>query len=96
MDHAIDMDMEFRLKVAELGKTKMLQAISRDVPNLIVTGTDDSDLWDCLGPVIMSLFQSDGRSVQSLTLDRSEGARDIRVHIKVSDGRADQGHDVIV
>ncbi len=79
-----DRDIELHLTVTEFGASKMLRATSQQLPNLIVTGTDDSDLWKCLNPVITSLLQAQGEDVRSISLDRSNGLRDIRVHVKVA------------
>ena len=79
-----DREVQFNLTVNEFGATKMLRATSHQFPNLIVTGTDESDLWDCLGPVITSLFKAQGDDVRALSLDRSNGLHDIRVHVKVT------------
>ena len=57
-------DVILHLTVTEFGATKMLRATSEQMPNLMVTGTDEADLWECLGPVIESLFEAQGERVQ--------------------------------
>jgi hypothetical protein len=77
-------ELNLDLIVTEFGATKMLRATSKQMPNLMVTGTDEADLWGCLGPVIESLFEAQGERVQVLTKDRSGGPRNLRVHLEVS------------
>jgi hypothetical protein len=79
-------EFDFDLDIAEFGVSKMLRATTQEIPNLIVMGTDDSDLWNCLTPVITNLFGSQGDDVRTLTLAKGAGPRNIRVHIEVSDG----------
>lgn len=75
-----DLDLE----VTPFGTAGMLFAQSPQMPNLMVTGTDDADLWDCLQPVITGLFEATGERVQVLTVDRSAGPREIKVHVELA------------
>jgi hypothetical protein len=77
-NRTFDLDLE----VTQLGTTGLLTAESSQMPNL--TGTDDADLCDCLMPVITSLLEAKGEHVQLMTIDRSRGPRNIRVHVQTT------------
>jgi hypothetical protein len=77
-------EVDLDLTVAEFGISKSLLATSEQMPNLMVTGADDAELWGSLGPVITSLFEAKGERVSYLSLDRSKGPRTIRVHAGLS------------
>lgn len=72
------------LDVTQFGKTGMLFAKSRQMSNLTITGTDEGNLWDCLQPVITSFFEATGERVQFLSVDRSAGPREIKVHVELA------------
>jgi hypothetical protein len=75
---------DLELNVTPFGDHGLLMATSEQMPNLRVTGTDDTNLWDCLQPVITSLIEAKGEEkVQQISVDRSRGAREIRVHVQV-------------
>ena len=84
MDSRSTRTLDIALTVSPFGKSGMLRATSEQIPNLIVMGTDDDDLWGCLSPVIESVFNARGETVQVITLDRSKGTRDVRVHLEVA------------
>jgi hypothetical protein len=75
------------LTVTPFGANGLLMATSDQMPNLMVTGTDDANLWDCLQPVITSLIEAKGEKVQVMSLDRSRGPRTIRVHVEATADR---------
>ena len=76
-------ELDLNLVVTQFGATGLLRATSDQMPNLMVTGTDEDDLFGCLGPVLESLFEAQGEKVQLVTLDRTKGPRDLRVHLEV-------------
>jgi hypothetical protein len=76
---ALDIDMD----VTRFGSTGMLLAKSRQVPYLMVTGTDEANLRDCLSPVIKSFFEAKGEKVQYVSIDSSGGLEVIKVHVEL-------------
>ena len=85
MQDARQFDLE--LTVTPFGEHGLLMATSKQMPNLRVTGTDDTNLWDCLQPVITSLIEAKGEKVQQMSVDRTRGPREIRVHVQVQSGQ---------
>jgi hypothetical protein len=79
---ASERQFDLDLKVTPFGDHGCLMATSEQMPNLMVTGTNEANLWDCLQPVITSLIEAKGERVQAMTVDRSRGLHAIRVHVQ--------------
>jgi hypothetical protein len=62
--------LDLSLTITPVGSHGLLRATSDQMPNLIVTGVGNDDLFECLGPVIESLFAAQGERVSSLSVDR--------------------------
>ncbi len=74
-ERQIDLD----LVVRPFGQNGMLMATSEKMRSLMISGTDEADLWDCLQPAISALFEAKGQRVPAITLDRTGGPDHIRV-----------------
>jgi hypothetical protein len=72
------------LAVTSFGSTGMLMAKSSQMPNLMVTGTDEEDLFSCLRPVITNLLEANGEIVRGMSIDRTVGPSAIKVHVETT------------
>jgi hypothetical protein len=75
--------LDLDLDVTSFGKTGMLKAKGRQMPNLMVVGTDAADLLDCVQPVVASLLEAGGEAVTRMSV--TDGPHVIRVRVELAE-----------